>query len=134
MKGILVVSHGTFAKGIVDTARYIVGENLSQLSYCCYEKEDDPESFHKKIVSAFDEVDKGDGVIILLDLATGRCLKEAAFLLNEKVEIMAGVNVPLLLEVLTGRMSGDVPGTGSLIEKGQRGLIDVRKYLADTLN
>ena len=134
MEGVLVVSHGDFGKGLVDSARFIIGANLSQLTYCCYEKDDDQGSFHKKINEAFNEVDQGDGVIILLDVAAGTCLKEAAMLLKEKVEIIAGVNVPLLLEILTKRMTGKALDKEELIGKGQQGMIDVRDYLAHRLN
>ncbi|MBQ6335092.1 MAG: PTS sugar transporter subunit IIA [Erysipelotrichaceae bacterium] len=134
MEGILIISHGNYAQGLVDSARFIIGNNLRQLECVCYNRNDDQDSFHEKVLKAFKEVDSGDGVYILLDVAAGMCLKEAALLLNDKVEIISGVNVPLLLEVLTKRMTGNALDKQDLIAKGQAGLVDVREYLAWRLN
>ena len=64
-----------------------------------------PEELERMILRAVDEVDEGDGVIVLADLAGGSPYNAAALLAckGRAVEVVSGVNLPMLAEVLTLR-------------------------------
>lgn len=132
MKGVLVVSHGNFARGMVETARFIFGHDILQLDYCCLDNNDNPVSFEKQLSEKCEKADSGDGVIILLDIYGGVCMKKAAMLYGRNVEIICGANMPLLMEILTKRMYDNAIDIGSLIDKGRAGITDLRTKLADT--
>ena len=49
--------------------------------------------------------------------------------MNDNTECIAGMNFPMLLELLSDRM-GEVPGPNGLAEKGKSGIYDVKEFLA----
>ena len=130
MLGVVVVSHGELAAGLVDSARFIIGDGIEQLVPCCLQKEDTTARFQDKVKEAIAKADKGDGVIILLDMAGGTTYRETVMVADNDTPIIGGVNLPLLMEVLIGRM-GRKDNMESLMEKGRRSIIDVWQYLGE---
>lgn len=108
MKGILLISHGKMAEGTVNTCNFVMGESLTQLDSCCLEDGEAPEHYGKRLKEKLESVDSGDGVIVFCDLYGGTPCKEAIVLINEKNDLIAGMNFPMILEALTERISGDV--------------------------
>lgn len=136
MKGVLLVSHGESAKGMVNSARYIMGDQIRQLTYCCYTPKTDLNTFREKLKKRFDSVDGGDGVIILIDVMSGVTFQEAAKLIREDVDMLAGVNITMLLEVLTKRIYQENLDLNSVVEKARMGIYNIREkeiYLTQTV-
>lgn len=131
MQGVLVISHGELAKGLVDSAKFIFGENIPQLSFCCYDHSSSVMNFDEKLRKAYASVDGGDGVIVLVDILGGVCYKRALLLMDEQTEIIVGANLSLVLEILTKRMSNEKLNIDSLIEKGREGMFNVRNHAND---
>lgn len=129
MKGIVLISHGDMAKGMAQAATMFFGEGIPQLTYCGLQPEDSPEAFAERIQNAIGEADAGDGVILLADLFGGTPCNQAILQLNGDRELIAGMNFPLLLELLSVRDGAD-PDIGELVEKGQVSLLDAKAMLA----
>ncbi len=101
MVGILLVTHNGLGDSLADCVKHVFGEipkNLRVLSVWC---EDDPQQKMLEGEELIKELDNGSGVLILADVfgATpsniGRRLCHA-----ERVEGVAGVNLPMLLRVV----------------------------------
>ena len=103
MKGVLVASHGLFAKGIADSIRMFLGDDIPQFDYLCLSKTDDPAKFGQLIKEKIEALDKGDGVIVCADLFGGTPFNQTLPFLNDKVDLIAGINFPLMLELLSTR-------------------------------
>lgn len=129
MKGIVLVSHGDMAKGMAHSATFFMGDAIEQLEYCGLRQDQSPEDFAQELAAAVAKADSGDGVFILADLFGGTPCNQAVQQLGDKVELIAGMNFPMLLELLSERVSDDVDAV-QLAEKGRRSLINVKELLA----
>lgn len=129
MKGIVLVSHGDMAKGMAHSATFFMGDTIEQLECCGLRQDQSPEDFAKELAAAVAKVDGGDGVIILADLFGGTPCNQAIPQMGEHVELIAGMNFPILLELLSERMGSDVD-VAQLAEKGRMGLINAKELLA----
>ncbi len=71
------------------------------------------------------EVDDGDGVVILTDILGGTPTNlSLSFLEDEKVEVVTGVNIPMLLTLASYRKGRSLREIGSLMKRsGRRGII-----------
>ena len=67
MKGILLISHGEMAKGMVDSISLFFG-NLKQLDYLCLKKEDNPEQFRQLMIEKI----KGMNLGMLISIMSAR--------------------------------------------------------------
>jgi mannose/fructose-specific phosphotransferase system component IIA len=121
VEGLVLVSHGRFAEGLFDTISqfFSVGE---QIAYLSLNLNQDNEDFEKELRQAISDVDKGDGVIIAADLFGGTPCNKAITLACEKVRIVAGVNLGIILEILSTRNNGRVNLEG-ISEMGRRAIV-----------
>lgn len=131
MKGILIVSHGPMAQGMMESARLFFGDEIAQLAALCLQSEDNPEEFHQLVQQKIEELDSGEGVLILADLLGGTPCNQSVSLLDEKVDLIAGVNLGLLLEILGLRMAEADININALVKTGQEGLVNIKQLLID---
>ncbi|AKQ63433.1 PTS system, mannose-specific IIA component [Myxococcus hansupus] len=98
MVGLVVAAHGRLAEELVSTAEQIVGE-LPAVATCNIEPGTPVEELRAKMKQAVARVDEGSGVIILADLFGGTPCKESLMMCQRmNVEVLAGVNLPMLLK------------------------------------
>lgn len=103
MVGILILSHGPLAQGLIDSYRFF-NDDVVQMEAQCLKAEDDPKSFYTVIKAACDRLDTGDGVLILTDIPGGTPANQAQLLAQtQNLAIVAGVNVLMLLEAAISR-------------------------------
>lgn len=102
--GVLVVGHGRFAAEMVDCLLSVVGELDGVEGIACREDAGRDE-IRRAILAALDRVDQGSGVIIFTDMfgdtASNICVDVAQA--RPGVEVLAGVNMPMLLKLTTER-------------------------------
>jgi len=101
--GIIVVAHGEISNGLIETSKMIVGraENITSVDLV---EGEGPESLREKLQKAIESLDSGEGVMILLDLYGGTPSNVSALLARElNIEVVSGVNLPMLLEVIMKR-------------------------------
>lgn len=133
MIGILLISHGNLASGMADAASMFCGDNISQFDWLCLQKEDNPEDFGAKIDDKVAELDKGDGVVILADLYGGTPCNQSIFRLNDKVNVVPGMNLAMLVELLSVREFCEI-SVEQIIETGRDGIKNVKQLLAEVEN
>lgn len=102
MKGVLLISHGEMAKGMYQVSRLFL-QNEPQYDYLALQEADSPDEFEEKLINKIHTLDTGDGVIIMADLFAGTPANRALKLTGEKVILIVGVNLPILLSVLNNR-------------------------------
>lgn len=107
MVGIILASHGEFAKGILQSSTMIFGkqENVEAVMLMPSEGPDDVKAKLKNAVASFDNQDE---VLFLVDLWGGTPFNQASSLFEEhkdKWAIVAGMNLPMVIEAYALRMS-----------------------------
>jgi PTS system mannose-specific IIA component len=124
MVGGIIIAHGKLAESLLKAAEVIAGkvENVPTISVMGGET---TEEIKGKLEEAVKEVDKDDGVIIFTDMFGGSPTNIALSILKEGVvEILTGVNLPVLLRFLNYR--SEVKFTDLVIqlkEHGQRSIV-----------
>jgi PTS system mannose-specific IIA component len=101
MIGIVVVSHGRLAEELVNAARNIVGEVPSVVAVSIGWG-DDVAATREAIAQALADVG-GPGVLVLTDMFGGTPTNVSLSLLSPQVEIVTGVNLPMLIKLMTHR-------------------------------
>lgn len=133
MVGVLVISHGRFAEELVNAATMIVGEieGLGALSLGWH---DDVGVAEKKLSEAIQRVDTGKGVLLMTDMFGGTPTNLALSVLEEgRVEIVTGVNLPMLIKCTNLRDETDLPSVAARIaEEGRKAIQVATRILEST--
>ena len=130
MIGIVLISHGKMAEGMIDSAKLFFGDAIEQLAYVTLKMEDSLEDFQNLLAEAIKEVDGGEGVIVLADLLGGTPSNRAAYLVSDNVQVITGMNLTIFLELLGLRLSGAVD-VHNLIATGQSGIVSLNDLLQE---
>ena len=99
MIGMILVTHGHLAEEFVHAMEHVVGAQ-GQVATVCIGPNDDMEQRREEIAAAIETVDNGQGAVILTDLFGGTPSNLAISLMkSENVEVIAGVNLPMLIRL-----------------------------------
>jgi mannose PTS system EIIA component len=99
MIGGLIVTHGRLAIELLNAAETIVGE-IHQMAAVSLGWHDDVDTARGMIEKALERVATPDGVLVLTDMFGGTPTNIASTFLNDgKVEIVTGVNLPMLIKL-----------------------------------
>ena len=99
MIGVLIVSHSNIAKEFLKVIEHIVGKQEFIKAISIF-PDDDVEKKRKEIISSIKDLNKGKGVVILTDMFGGTPSNLAISVMEEeKVEVVAGVNLPMLIKI-----------------------------------
>lgn len=108
MTGVIITSHGSLAEGFVHACKMLRGFDLTQTEAVCLGESDSTDTFLEHLKDAICRLDVGDGVVIFADLPGGTPCNLSRLLLSERVRLIAGANLPLILEFLSEREDGNV--------------------------
>ena len=110
MIGVIVVTHGNLANELVNAAETIVGD-LPQFVAVSIGWHDDPTIAREEIQRAIQRVQGPSGVLILTDMFGGTPSNLGlTFLESNRVEIITGVNLPMLIKLAHLQSSSDLVG------------------------
>jgi mannose PTS system EIIA component len=99
MIGVLITTHGNLGNELIHAAESIKG-TLKDVMHVCVEQTKGVEDLKKEIQNAIKKLDKGKGVLILTDLFGGTPSNiSLSFMKEGKVEVVTGVNLPMLLKL-----------------------------------
>ena len=99
MIGVLITTHGNLGNELIHAAASIKGK-LKGVMHVCVEQTRGVEELKKEISAAIKKLDKGQGVLILTDLFSGTPSNiSLSFMKEGKIEVVTGVNLPMLLKV-----------------------------------
>jgi len=125
MIGLVLVTHGRLASEFIVAMEHVVGPQ-QQIAGICIGPDDDMEERRSQIADAIRAVDGGVGVIILTDLFGGTPSNLAISLMkSDKIEVIAGVNLPMLIRLDGARKTMDVRGAVAAAREAGRKYISV---------
>ena len=124
MIGILVVTHANLGGSLIETVGFVLGNEPENLRAVSIDIQEDPEHLRKKIKKGITKVRTDAGVIILTDMFGGTPSNLSySFLEDGQVEVISGVNLPILLKAVNSRKKMEMKElTNSLVEHGKRSI------------
>lgn len=121
MIGIFLITHGTLGESLIQCACHVLNRRPPQIVQLGMASQDDPLDILPQARQMLDWVDNGHGVLLLTDVFGATPSNVAMKLLQPgRVEGIAGVNLPMLLRVLTYREK-DMP---TLVQRAVSGGCD----------
>ena len=131
MVGVVLISHGDLAKGIISSASMLVSqlENVTSLTLW---PDDNPDEFQQKLEAAVKAADTGDGVFILADMLGGTPSNRAMYCIGDKVRMMTGLSLPMLYSLLNIReeISDLAQLAGEVMAEAKEAMVDVNELMA----
>ncbi len=129
MIGLVLVTHGRLAEEFVAATEHVVGKQRDMRAICIG-PDDDMERRRLDILRAVSEVDSGQGVILLTDMFGGTPSNLAISIMDQaKVEVIAGVNLPMLIKLCSVRAKGDTKSAALAAQEAGRKYINVASKL-----
>jgi PTS system mannose-specific IIA component len=123
MIGLVLVTHGNLADEFKNALEHVVGAQTA-VETVCIGPDDDMDLRRQDIVDGVQKADQGKGVIILTDMFGGTPSNLSISVMDHgKVEVIAGVNLPMLIKLARIREDDDMEK--SLIEAQEAG----KKYI-----
>lgn len=125
--GVVVASHCDLAHAFIASAEVIVGAQ-TDVAAVCLAPEDNLESCRSALLDAVNQVDHGNGAIVLIDLFGGTPCNAAALTLRDHAcVVVTGVNLPMLIEILMSREgASSMDELAALaVQAGRSSIIDV---------
>jgi PTS system mannose-specific IIA component len=103
MIGLVLVTHGRLAQEFIAAMEHVVGPQQN-VAAICIGPDDDMEKRRKEILDSVARAEEGDGVVLLTDMFGGTPSNLAISVLDKgKVEVIAGVNLPMLIKLASVR-------------------------------
>jgi PTS system mannose-specific IIA component len=103
MIGVLITTHGNLGSEFIKAVELIRG-SLKAVTHLSIDQTKSVEELKKEISTAIRKLDQGQGVLILTDLFGGTPSNiSLSFLKEGKVEVVTGVNLPMLLRLSEAR-------------------------------
>jgi PTS system mannose-specific IIA component len=124
MIGILVVAHANLGQTLIDTVEFILGGEQEFMMAVSIDIQQNPENLRKKIKQGIAKVRTDNGVIILTDMFGGTPSNLSySFLEEGTVEVISGVNLPILLKAVTARKKMNMEKlTSALVDHGKKSI------------
>ena len=132
MIGVLILTHGEIAEQLAEAARAISSET-EKLEAVGLGWNEDPDRARERIESAIAAVRGDRGVLVLTDMFGGTPSNIAFPFLDEgAVEIVTGVNLPMVLRSLATRKEDSLPALARAVrERGRKAIEVASDYLSE---
>ena len=126
MIGVLIIAHDALGQSLVDAVTHVLGGRPPQFSVFPVAAGDDPLALLPKARAAVAALDSGEGVAILSDLYCATPCNLAVKLADRgHVEVITGVNLPMLVRTFTYRTKGMETLVKKAISGGCEGVLHV---------
>ena len=127
--GLVLVTHGNLALEFISAMQHVVGKQ-EKVAAVCIGPEDDMEMRRQEILDKVGEVDSGAGVVVLTDMFGGTPSNLAISIMDRApVEIIAGVNLPMLIKLASLRKEKNLKETVSGAQEAGKKYINVASQL-----
>ena len=122
MIGLVIVTHGRLAEEFVAAAEHVVGPQDAVRAFGIG-ADDDIEQRRAEILAAVEELDSGEGVIVATDMFGSTPSNLALSIMKDgNVEVVAGVNLPMLVEFARWRDSAELKAAAAAQEVGRKNI------------
>ena len=104
MIGILIIAHGRFGESLIECATHVMGSPPPMLEHLGIQTHDDPTTILPRAQHMVQDLNQGDGVLILSDMyGATPCNLVGKLLIPGSIEGVSGVNLPMLLRAINYR-------------------------------
>ena len=118
MIGIVVVTHGQLGDTLIATTRFILGSLPDDVVAVSVDLETNPDTLRKNIEAGIKSVDRKKGILLLTDMFGGTPSNLSySFLEEGRVEVLAGVNLPILIKAIESRSGIDLEELANDLEE-----------------
>ena len=123
MVGVVLVTHPNLGEEFIRSAELICGK-LPNLATVSIETRKGGDELRREIAEAIRSVDSGEGVLILTDMFGGTPSNMSlAFLSEGRVEVVTGLNLPMLIKISNCREGRSLPELAKMVrDAGQRNI------------
>ena len=129
MIGLVLVTHGRLADELVAALEHVVGPQPN-VKAVCIGPDDDMEQRRNDILASVAACDDGNGVVVLTDMFGGTPSNLAISIMDKaKVEVIAGVNLPMLIKLASVRHSEPLAEAVASAQEAGRKYINVASKL-----
>ncbi|MEC9454531.1 MAG: PTS fructose transporter subunit IIA [Pseudomonadota bacterium] len=129
--GLVLVTHGQLAAALRAALEHVVGP-LDGVATVCIDADDDMETRRQDILAGVHAVDAGQGVIVLTDMFGGTPSNLAISIMDKaSVEVIAGVNLPMLVKLAGLRHSASLNEAAAAAEQAGRKYIRIASKLME---
>jgi len=130
--GLVLVTHGHLAHEFVAAMEHVVGPQAA-VAAISIGADDDMEARRAEIAAAAHSVDDGHGVILLTDMFGGTPSNLAISLMGHgtPVEVIAGVNLPMLIRLATSRQGASMVDAVVAAQEAGRKYISVASKILE---
>ena len=109
MIGIVIVTHSQLGDALIEAAEFIIGKRPEALVSVSIDLNESAEVLRKKIAAGIKEVKSKEGVLILTDMFGGTPSNLSySFLEEGQIEVISGVNLPILIQAANTRAKVDL--------------------------
>ncbi len=128
--GIIVVAHVDYGSALLRAAEFILGP-VQDCTSIHVDASCEVEETVQRLKEAVSRLDNGQGVLVLTDMFGGTPTNLSLSLLGSRkdVEVLTGVNLPMLLRVLTNREKALSEVAELALAAGCEGIIAAGKVL-----
>jgi PTS system mannose-specific IIA component len=119
MIGLVLVTHGRLAEELRLAMEHVVGPQ-SQVEAVCIGPEGDMEQQRAEVRASMERVEQGDGVIMLTDMFGGTPSNLAISMMRDGIEVMSGVNLPMLVKLAKVRPLKRLPDCVTIAQEAGR--------------
>ena len=117
MIGIVITTHCNLGDAFIDAAEFILGKRPEAMVSVSVDLNENAEVLRKKIAEGIKKVDQQKGVLILTDMFGGTPSNLSySFLEEGNVEVLSGVNLPILIKAVNIRDDEDLIGLAVSLE------------------
>ncbi len=104
MIGILLVTHGEIGKSLIDCAAHILDKYPISVESVAINSNNDLNYYSEIIARKIQKLESGNGILIMTDIyGATPCNLLNKFIENGKVEVVAGINLPMLIKAISDR-------------------------------
>jgi len=117
MIGIVIVTHSRLGEALIEAAELIVGGPPEAATAVSIDLTQNVDRLRQKIADGIRRVHSADGVLILTDMFGGTPSNLSySFLEEGRVEVLSGVNLPMLIKALSARTKRPLPDLAAELE------------------
>ena len=132
MVGILIVCHSIYGEALIRSVSHVLGTAPERVMALGMTVRDDPDAVLDKARELVAALDDGDGVLVLTDILGATPTNLATRLIQPgKIEVVAGVNLPMLVRALTYRDQPLAKVVQKALSGGREGVVQATSESAD---
>lgn len=117
MIGIIVVTHSKLGDALIEAAEFVIGDRPDSVESISINLGENAEKLREKIDKGIKKVEKSKGVLILTDMFGGTPSNLSySFLEEGRIEVLSGVNLPVLIKATSLQNETDLSAAAKTIE------------------